>query len=196
MAEHDDPREPHDVTRRLNARGSAAGEAGGDLPDLVYRQLKQLAHRQLRREFGDPTLSTTALVHEAWLQIGDSGVWESRAHFYHYAATAMRHILVDQARRRLAEKRGGSARRIDLATCEVHVDDAAEDILGLDHALEELVRDHPRLAEVVELRFFAGLSVAEVAQVLDISERSVVRNWRMARAMIHRALERDHVAGS
>ena len=153
MAEHDDSCEPDEVTRRLNARGGASGEAGGDLPSLVYHQLKQMAHRQLRRESGEPTLSTTALVHEAWLQIGDSGIWQARGHFYRYAG-----------------------------------------MLGLDHALEDLARDYPQLAEVVELRFFAGLSVADTAQVLGISERSVVRGWRRARAMIHRILERDHVA--
>ena len=194
MAEHDDSCEPDEVTRRLNARGGASGEAGGDLPSLVYHQLKQMAHRQLRRESGEPTLSTTALVHEAWLQIGDSGIWQDRSHFYRYAATAMRHILVDAARRRLADKRGSGAAHIDLASCDVIVGDPAEGMLGLDHALGDLARDYPQLAEVVELRFFAGLSVADTAQVLGISERSVVRGWRSARAMIHRVLERDHVA--
>lgn len=194
MADHDDSHEPDDVTRRLNARSDATGEAGRDLPSLVYHQLKQLAHRQLRRESGEPTLSTTALVHEAWLQIGDSGVWQNRNHFYRYAATAMRHILVDAARRRLADKRGSGAPHIDLATCDAVVAGAAEDMIGLDRALEGLARDHAQLAEVVELRFFAGLSVADTAQVLGISERSVVRSWRMARAMIHRTLELDHVA--
>ena len=190
-AGEDESREPGDVTGRLNAPGDAVQDA--DLPRLAYSRLKELAHRQLRRERGGATLSTTALVHEAWLQIGEGKAWQSRDHFYRYAATAMRHILVDQARRRLADKRGGGARPVDLAACEVHVDDAAEDILGLDHALEDLAREHPPLAQVVELRFFAGLSVAETAGILNISERSVVRNWRMARAMIHRALERTHV---
>lgn len=194
MAEHDDLHVPDSVTRRLNSRGGVTGEAGRDLPSLVYHQLKQLAHRQLRRESGELTLSTTALVHEAWLQIGDSGEWQDRGHFYRYAATAMRHILVDAARRRLADKRGSGTAHIDLAACDVVVADAADDMIGLDHALEDLARDHAQLAEVVELRFFAGLSVADTAQVLGISERSVVRGWRMARAMIHRTLELDHVA--
>ena len=194
MADHDELREPDDVTCRLNARRSDAGKGGAELPSVVYQQLKQLAHRQLQREYGEPALSTTVLVHEAWLQISDNEAWEDRAHFYGYAATAMRHILVDEARRRLAFKRGGGAKHIDLASCEIHVEDAAEGILGLDHALEDLARDHAQLAEVVELRFFAGLSVVDTAEVLNISPRSVVRNWRMARAMIYRALERDYVA--
>ncbi len=194
MADRDDLREPDDVTGRLNARRSEAGNGRADLPSLVYQQLKQLAHRQLQREHGDPALSTTVLVHEAWLQISDNEMWDDRAHFYGYAATAMRHILVDEARRRLADKRGGGAKHINLEHCEIHVEDAAEGILGLDHALEELARDHASLAEVVELRFFAGLSVVDTAEVLNITPRSVVRNWRMARAMIHLALERDHVS--
>lgn len=192
MADHDRSREPDDLTRRLNAVPDGVGAMPPDLPEMAYRQLKHLAHRQLQREHGERTLSTTALVHEAWLQIGDSSGWQDRAHFYRYAATAMRHILVDQARRRLADKRGGGARPVDLAACEVHVEDAAEDLLGLDQALEELAREHHPLAQVVELRFFAGLSVADTARVLGTSERSVVRNWRLARAMIHRQLERDH----
>lgn len=191
MADRDDSREPEDVTLRLNAR-LVAGR--NDLPVFVYRQLKLLAHRQLRKEFGGATLSTTALVHDAWLEIGDKRVWQDRSQFYRHAATAMRHILVDQARWRLAGKRGGGAQRIDLAACEINVDDAAASIVGLDHALEALEREQPQLADVVQLRFFAGLSVEDAAQVMGISERSVVRNWRIARAMIYRALELDHVS--
>ncbi len=177
------------VTQRLNALRRAGATQGGELPTLVYEQLKQLAHRQLARERGGmQTLSTTALVHEAWLQLDEHGDWIDRGHFYRYAATAMRHILVDQARRRLADKRGAGAEHVDLDTVALPARDAAADMIGLDCALTELERSHPHLGQVVEMRFFAGLSVAETALSLEISERSVVRNWRMARAMIHRAL--------
>jgi RNA polymerase sigma factor (TIGR02999 family) len=181
-----------EVTRRLNALQKPADSNTPDLPFEVYQQLRRLAHAQLRGERGNQTLSTTALVHEAWLQMEGSGNWADRGHFYRYAATAMRHILVDQARSRLAEKRGRGVRPLDLSACEVHVDDAAENILSLNRALESLELEQPQLSEVIELRFFAGLSVADAAQVMGISERSVVRNWRIARAMIHRALDQDH----
>jgi RNA polymerase sigma factor (TIGR02999 family) len=181
-----------EVTRRLNALRQPSGSNTPDLPLEAYQQLRRLAHAQLRGEQGNQTLSTTALVHEAWLQMEGSGNWSDRGHFYRYAATAMRHILVDQARSRLAEKRGRGVRPLDLSACDVHVDDAAENILSLNRALESLEYEQPQLSEVIELRFFAGLSVADAAQVMGISERSVVRNWRIARAMIHRALDLDH----
>ena len=181
-----------DVTRRLNALQRPPQGQSPQLPAEVYRQLRQLAHGQLRREQASPTLSTTALVHEAWLRMEGCGEWSDRSHFYRYAATAMRHILVDEARRRLSEKRGGGVRPTELSECEVHAEDAAADILSLNHALESLERDSPQLAQVVELRFFAGLSVADTAATMAISERSVIRNWRMARAMIHYALKQDH----
>lgn len=183
-----------DVTRRLNALQRPAQGSTPQLPAEVYRQLRQLAHGQLRREQSNPTLSTTALVHEAWLRMEGSGDWSDRGHFYRYAATAMRHILVDEARRRLSEKRGGGVRPMELSECEVQAEDAAADILSLDHALESLERESPQLSEVVELRFFAGLSVADTAETMGISERSVIRNWRMARAMIHCSLDQDHGA--
>lgn len=178
------------VTQRLNALRGKRDEKGGDLPTIVYDQLKQLAHRQLARESGTAqTLSTTALVHEAWLQLDEHRDWVDRGHFYRYAATAMRHILVDQARRRMAGKHGAGAAHVDLDVAEVRVDDAAGEILALDRSLADLERTHPALGKLVELRFFAGLSVAETASSLAVSERSVVRNWRIARAMIHRSLE-------
>lgn len=178
-----------DVTGRLNCgkRG-----AQGELSDVIYHQLKGMARRRLKQEHGQRTLSTTALVHEAWLDIGDNGLWESREHFYRYAATAMRHILVDRARRRLAAKRGGGDLQVTLSTADMSVPDSAADILGLHDALKMLASEDARLAKVVELRFFAGLSVPDTAAVLGISERSVVRDWEIARLLIHRQLGQDH----
>jgi RNA polymerase sigma factor (TIGR02999 family) len=181
-----------DVTRRLNALQRPPEGNTPQLPAEVYRQLRQLAHGQLRREHANQTLSTTALVHEAWLRMEGCGDWADRSHFYRYAATAMRHILVDEARRRLSEKRGGGVRPTELSESDVHAEDAAADILSLNHALESLELEYPQLSKVVELRFFAGLSVGDTAEIMDISERSVIRNWRMARAMIHCALDQDH----
>lgn len=194
MVDRELPHGPHDLTSRLNAGAGAPAGAGGDLPARVYRQLKQMAHRELRREHADRTLCTTALVHEAWMKIGVDGHWKDRKQFYRHAATSMRHILVDEARKRLAGKRGAGARHVTLVTADATVADAAQDILGVDAALQELRQLHCELAEVVELRFFAGLSVQETAAVLEVTERTVVRRWRTARAMIHRSLETDHVA--
>lgn len=183
------------LTQRLNALRGDGAALGAELPALVYAQLKQLAHRQLAREHGAArTLSTTALVHEAWLQIDGRQDWIDRGHFYRYAATAMRHILVDQARRRLAGKRGSGIEQLELDAVVAPAADIAADMIGLDRILSGLERSHPQLSQVVEMRFFAGLSVAETALGLGISERSVVRNWRMARAMIHRALEKGGAA--
>lgn len=189
MADDDVAPEPDDVTGRLN-RGRSGTKA--ELSDVMYRQLKDMARRRLKQEYGQRTLSTTALVHEAWLELGENGPWDSREHFYRYAATTMRHILVDRARRRLADKRGGRDLPVSLSTADSPVTDSAEDILSLDRALKKLASDDARLAEVVELRFFAGLSVPDTAVVLGISERSVVRDWQVARLVIHRELERNH----
>lgn len=156
----------------------------------VYQRLRELARRQLAGERAAQTLDTTALVHEAWLNLADGkSRFESRAHFYGYAATAMRHILVDHARRRMAQKRGGNEAPLDLDAVEIPVEHAAAEMLALNDALDRLDALEPRLARVVELRFFAGLSVEETADTLGVVSRSVVRDWARARVFLQQAIE-------
>ncbi len=157
---------------------------------LVYDELHAIAHRQVRRGGPGQTLNTTALVHEAYLKlVGRSQPgWQDRTHFLSVAAVAMRHILVDHARRRAAEKRGGDDHQILLAEAELGVEARAEVILAVDQALASLAELNERLSRLVELRFFGGLTVEETAAVMGISERTVKRDWRKARAYLYRVL--------
>jgi len=155
----------------------------------VYQCLHDLARRHLAGERAGQTLSTTALVHEAWLSFADgSPSFQDRARFHAYAAMTMRHILIDHARRRLAQKRGGGDARLDIDAIDVPVDDATVELLALDRALDRLAALEPRLSQVVELRFFAGLSVEQTAEALDIVPRSVVRDWARARVFLREAM--------
>jgi RNA polymerase sigma factor (TIGR02999 family) len=149
-----------------------------------------MAHRRLSPGARDLTLDTTALVHEAYVRLFDRSRldWQDRRHFFSVAAMAMRQIIVDHARRRSAHKRGGDLRRVELDSNQLAVDDQAEEILALNDALSRLAKLDERLARVVELRFFAGLSVLEVAEVMETSERTVKRDWRKACALLYQAL--------
>ena len=159
------------------------------LHPLAYQRLRELAHRALAGERGAQTLNTTALVHEAWLSFAERGAgFESQTHFHGYAAIAMRHILVDHARRRKAQKRGQGETPIDLDSATLSIDSAAGELLQLNDALDRLDAIEPRLARVVELRFFVGLSVEETAQSLGIVPRSVVRDWARARVFLQQAI--------
>lgn len=155
----------------------------------VYQELRMLAHRYLSREAAGHTLSTTALVHEAYLKLaGGDTDWRDRAHFFGYAANVMRNILVDYARMRGALKRGGSLSQVDWTLPQPSVEAVAADMLALDAALTRLEQAEPALARVVELRFFAGLSLEETAEVVGRSMRSVDRDWRKARAFLSQAM--------
>lgn len=170
------------------ARGDG-GDIDATLQPQVYQRLRELARRQLAGERAAQTLDTTALVHEAWLNLADGAHgFNDRAHFYAYAATAMRHILVDHARRRMARKRGGNEAPLDLDAVEIPGEHAAAEMLALNEALDRLDALEPRLARVVELRFFAGLSVEETAEALGIVARSVVRDWARARVFLQQAI--------
>jgi RNA polymerase sigma factor (TIGR02999 family) len=166
-------------------------ESADRLYERAYDQLKALAHRVRAGRAGE-TLSTTALVNEAWLKLanGREAAWRDRAHFFAVAARAMRQILVDGARRRLAVKRGGAGAQ--LITLDESVQDTPvrpEQLLALDDALTELAALDPRRASVVEQRYFAGLSVEETARILGISTATVERDWRLARAWLATALK-------
>lgn len=173
-----------DIAPLLVRARSGDGDSSRETFTAVYAALRALAHRHLRKNGGN-TLNTTALVHEAWLKLvrGESD-FESRAHFFAVAATAMRQIIVDHARRRHASKRGGHARVTSSGLSNVGVDSNIEELLAVDAALTKLEALDARLARVVEWRFFAGLEEAEIARALDVDVRTVRRDWRKARAFI------------
>lgn len=191
-----------DVTRILNAPDSSATHRADQLLPLVYQQLRAIAKQRMgdeRRGGRDHTLQATALVHEAYARLVGNGPndmkWDSRAHFFVAAAEAMRRILIDHARAKLAQKRGGPERQhLDLAITDV-ADLASEknpeEILALDQAFLRLQEQEPRTAEVVRLRFYAGLSVEDAAAALGVSPRTVELDWSYARAWLFRAL-RQH----
>jgi RNA polymerase sigma factor (TIGR02999 family) len=176
-----------------------ADEGDADVLDrlvpLVYEQLRAMAHRQLAREHGARTLQTTALVHEAYLKVADDSKVTQRGQSYFFAAAAraMRQVLVDRARRRAAQKRGGDADIVGLDDASPAVDGFAADVLDLDRALTLLAERNPRHARVVECRFFGGLSIAETAAALDVSSRTVKSDWTLARAWLYETL---HGSGS
>ena len=162
-----------------------------DLMPLVYEELRRIAHRHLRRERADHTLSTTALVHEAYLNLVDQEMmpWQSRLHFYAIASRVMRRVLIWYARRRNAAKRGGGQRNFALDEVVVLSEDRIEELLALDQALEQLEAMEARLCRVVECRYFGGLSIQETADALGISPATVKRDWQTARAWLRRTLE-------
>lgn len=186
--------EAGEITQLLAAAGQGDVEAFDRLVSLVYRELRVIARRQLRRRRPGQTITTTVLVHEAYLRLADHGAaWQDRSHFLAVAALAMRHVLVDAARRRAAKKRGGDEVRITFDELgpgrdEPGADARAVEILAVDRALTALAVLNERLSKLVELRFFAGLTEEEAAQVMGTSERTVRRDWRKARAYLYRAL--------
>jgi RNA polymerase sigma-70 factor (ECF subfamily) len=183
---------PHAVTELLAAWGAGDAGASNALVPLVYEELRRQARRALRREGEGHTLQATALVHEAWLRIDGQhdAQWESRTHFLAVAAQTMRRVLVDHARARHALKRGGGDVQITLgdATAAV-VEPDAVDVLALDEALARLAIMDPRKARLVELRYFAGLSIPEAAAALGVSQATVIREWAVARMWLRRELE-------
>ena len=162
------------------------------LMPLVYEELKRIAHRHLRVNESRATLSTTELVHEAFLKlVSDAETdWEGRAHFFGAASRAMRQVLVDFARRRTAVKRGGGLERVSLGDGDAALEIELDEILALDEALDQLDAVDPRLRQVVELRFFAARSEAEIARMLGVSPRTVERDWLKARLVLLGALDR------
>lgn len=184
--------DPGTITVLLSRWSNGDNEAFQQLVGLAYDDLRAIAHRRLRAGGGDE-LATTALVHEAYLRlIGRIDTeWESRSHFYAFASRAMRHILVDHARKRQADRRGGDAVRIPLEDWMITEDHELADVLGVNEAIERLAERHARMAQVVELRFFGGLTVAEVAGVLNSSVRTVEREWTRARAYLLESLSPD-----
>jgi RNA polymerase sigma factor (TIGR02999 family) len=179
-----------EVTRLLQAWGGGDQAALDQLVPVVYAELHLIAAHRMRRENPDQTLQATALVNEAYLRLVDvNGVqWQDRAHFFAIASRMMRRILVDSARARGRGKRGGGAAHLNLDQSIDAVPQRENRLEDLDEALEALAQFDPRKARVVEMRFFGGLSVEETAEVLKISPRSVMKDWKLARAWLLRAL--------
>ena len=180
-----------EVTHILSAIERGDPSASERLLPLVYDELRQLAAAKLAHGNPGQTLQATALVHEAYLRLVDveqAQHWDSRGHFFAAAAEAMRRILVDKARARRRLKRGGDRQRVDLDELELAIEGPSDDLLALDEALTKLAAKHPDKAELVKLRYFAGLSVDEAARALGISPATADRYWTFARAWLYRAV--------
>jgi RNA polymerase sigma factor (TIGR02999 family) len=182
------------VTQILSALEQGDAHAAEQLLPLVYDELRRLAAQKLAREKPGQTLDATALVHEAYLRLVGTDSqphWDSRGHFFAAVAEAMRRILVDNARRKQAERHGGGWLRHELLEAELAIDSTGDDFFGVDEALSRLAVREPEIARLVELRFFAGLTLPEAARCLGISVRTAHRHWAYARAWLRRELDRS-----
>ena len=174
---------PDQVTLLLNQIESGDSKAAEDLLPLVYEELRKLAAARMAHEQPGQTLQPTALVHEAWMKLGGAhgGVWNGRGHFFGAAAEAMRRILIDRARKRNREKHGAGLKRLDLDSVDIALNSDDETLLRLDEALEKLAQESPDKAELIRLRYFAGLTLADAARVRGISTATAKRHWVYAR---------------
>ena len=181
------------TTRLINAAGTGDGQAVNELIRIVYDQLRAIAQRQLSMEKPGNTLQATALVHEAYLRlIGLHSIdWKSRGHFYAAAAEAMRRVLIDHARKKGAKKRGGDWGKTVANVCDLASEERLGEFLSLDDAIAKLQEADERAATVVRLRFYAGLTLEQTAEALDVSRSSVDRDWAFARAWLIRYLEAE-----
>ena len=184
-----------DVTRILSAIEQGDAKAADELLPLVYEELRRLAAHKMSHELPGQTLQATALVHEAYLRLVEAKDqnWNSRGHFFKAAAEAMRRILVDNARRKKSLRAGGEHRQIDidqagLSALRLSDERSSDDLLAIDEALEKLSKTDPRNAELVKLRYFAGLSLGQVAKIEGVSRRTATRWWTYARAWLHREI--------
>ncbi len=182
-----------DFTRILDRVEQGDAKAAEELLPLVYEELRTLAAAKMARESPGQTLQATALVHEAWLRViqQDQRQWQSRAHFFVAAAEAMRRILVDRARRKQAARHGGGVPHEDVALVELPVESDPDRLLRIHEVLDALAAEEPLRAEVVKLRFFVGMDHGEIAEALQVSEKTVKRYWAYAKAWLRRALETD-----
>jgi len=181
---------PNEVTQLLIAWGNGDEAARDELMSLVYAELHRLARQHMRRERAGNTLQTSALVNEAYLRLVDQKNvhWQNRSHFFAIAAQLMRRILVDHARKRHYQKRGGDARRVSLDERMIVSDERAAEVVALDDALNRLAEVDPRKSQIVELRFFGGFSIEETAEILAVSPGTVMRDWTLAKAWLRNAV--------
>jgi RNA polymerase sigma-70 factor (ECF subfamily) len=184
--------EETDITELLLKWNTGDEKAFESLIPLVYDELRRIARRHLRRESQTRTLQTTALVHEAYLKLIDQtrANWQNRAQFFGVSANIMRRILIDNARKRLRGKRGGSnAIKISIEDGNIDIsDERASELIALDEALEKLAKEDPEKAKIVELKYFGGLSIEETAQVMEIGTATVIRHWRVAKAWLYKEI--------
>ena len=187
------PPEPGEVTRLLKDWSSGDAAALDQLIPIVYSELRAVAARYFRRERQDHTLQPTALVNEAYLRLIDQKQvqWQNRAHFIGVAAQMMRRILVDHAKGHNRAKRGGGARKVSLDEAAALTEERADDIVELDRALTALAAFDERKSRVVEMKYFGGLSVEETAEVLNVSEVTVARDWKLAKAWLYTHIEEN-----
>jgi RNA polymerase sigma factor (TIGR02999 family) len=184
---------PEEVAQLLIAGSNGSQDALAQLFPLVYEELRRLAHRYMNRERPGHTLQTTAVVHEAYLRLIDQNhvQWQNRAHFFAIAAQMMRRILITHAQSRGYAKRSGGALKVSLDEAAILSQERAGELLALDEALKSLTDLDPRRSQVVELRFFGGLSNEEIAEVLKISPNTVTRDWNVAKAWLYRELSKE-----
>jgi len=188
----------NDVTRILEAIEQGDPQAAGELLPLVYRELRQLASQRLAQEKPGQTLQATALVHEAYLRLvgkEDTRSWDGRGHFFAAAGEAMRRILVENARRKAGPKAGGDRQRVELAAVEPAIEDPRIDIIALDEALTALEAKDRRKADLIRLRFFAGLSIEQAAEALGVSVATANNDWSYAKSWLRLAMLRDEPTG-
>lgn len=184
-----------DITQILLKWSATNKDATAELIPIVYEELRRLARRYLGRERADHTLQATALVHEAYLKLVDQSrvTWQSRAHFCAIAAQLMRRILMHHACAHQAAKRGGGLRKLYLDETRELVQEGASDLVELNEALQSFARSYPRESQVVELKFFGGMEANEIAEVLNVSAKTVSRDWSFARAWLARELAQQNV---
>lgn len=189
---------PHEITQLLRAWSAGDSQALEKLTPLVFEELHRAAKRYMARERPDHTLQTTALINEVYLRLIDlrDVAWQDRAHFFAMCARLMRRILTDFARARHYQKRGGAARRISFDESLFASEDPSPDLVALDNALNGLAGVDQRKSQVVELRFFAGLSAGETAKVLSVSEETVKRDWKLAKLWLLREMSGEKQDGS
>lgn len=181
---------PGEITQLLIAWSNGDEDAREELMPLVYAELHRLAHAYMGRERPGHTLQTSALINEAYLRLIDQNhvLWQNRAHFFGIAARMMRRILVDYARNRTYAKRGGHAHRVTLDETVIVSEERTAEVLGLDYALTGLAEIDPRKSQIVELRFFGGLSIEETAEVLQVSPGTVMKDWTLAKAWLKKEM--------
>ena len=187
------PEEPNELTRVLQELGAGGKRSAEELLPLVYEELRSLARSRMAREAPGQTLQATALVHEAYLRlIGDADPgWNGRGHFFGAAALAMRRILVEQARRKGRLKHGGGQRRVDVADAGLAIEPPGSDVLAVDQAVRRLEQEDARKGRIVNLRYFAGLTAKETAEVLGLSLGTIEREWRFIKAWLQVELAAD-----
>jgi RNA polymerase sigma factor (TIGR02999 family) len=180
-----------DITHILKSMDGGNPQAADELIPLVYAELRHIAAQRMALQQPGQTLQPTALVHEAWLKLVGSGPhnWQSRRHFLNAAAEAMRHILVDTARRKSAVRNGGGLHRVELSEFDIELPDDADRFLKLHEAIDRLAVEHPRKAEIVKLKYFVGLDNDEIASTLGIPLRTLERQWNFARAWLQTSIE-------